>query len=181
MSIDDYQARYQLCIGSTDKILLQSQPFVTGVFRPELIVIDEAARASEADLWPVFANYGPRGYLMIGDPFQLHPVVESTPQNSPLYAVSATSIFRRLHMNGMLLCMVDVQYRMASMLGDLVSQLFYQGWLCSLYPLPSALQTMSGRIADLNHALFGALPPRGDDPWQLLPFMCWKQMCIIPT
>ncbi|BCS02985.1 uncharacterized protein AKAW2_61249S [Aspergillus luchuensis] len=99
MSIDDYQARYQPYSGSTDKILLQSQPLVTGVFRPELIVIDDAAHASEADLWPVFANYDARGYLMIGDPFQLHPVVESTPQNNPLYAVSATSPFRRLHMN----------------------------------------------------------------------------------
>ncbi|GLA62878.1 hypothetical protein AtubIFM55763_004992 [Aspergillus tubingensis] len=121
MSVDDYQARYQPCSVSTDKILLQFQPFVTGIFRPGLIVIDEAARASGADLWPVFANYDPCGYLMIGDPFQLHPVVESTPQNNPIHAVSATSLFRHLHMNGMLLCMLDVQYCMASMLGDLVS------------------------------------------------------------
>ncbi|PWY75946.1 hypothetical protein BO83DRAFT_426199 [Aspergillus eucalypticola CBS 122712] len=125
---------------STEKDLLvpisKNPPFVTGIFRPELIIIDEAARASKADLWPVFANYEPRGYLMIGDPFQLHPVVESTPQNNPLHAVSATSLFRRLHMNGMLLCMLDVQYRMASILGDLVSQLFYQGRLQSLPPHP---------------------------------------------
>ena len=120
MSIDDYQARYQPCSGSTDKILLQCQLFVTGIFRPELIVIDEAARASEADLCPVFANYDPCSYLIIGDPFQLHPVVESTHQNNPLHAVSATSLFRHLHMNGMLLCMLNVQYCMASMMGDLV-------------------------------------------------------------
>ncbi|GAA87763.1 hypothetical protein AKAW_05877 [Aspergillus luchuensis IFO 4308] len=153
MSIDDYQARYQPYSGSTDKILLQSQPLVTGVFRPELIVIDDAAHASEADLWPVFANYDA--------------------QQPSLRRVRYLSLPASAH-ERMLLCMLDEQYRMASMLGDLVSQLFYQGRLRSPHPLPSTLQTMSGRIADLNHALFGALAPRGDDLWQLLPFMCWK-------
>ncbi|KAL4888930.1 hypothetical protein BDV59DRAFT_205650 [Aspergillus ambiguus] len=42
-----------------------SESFVAGVLRPELIIIDAAAKA---DLWPVLSYYDPCGYLLIGVP-----------------------------------------------------------------------------------------------------------------
>lgn len=136
-----------------------SQPLVVDSLQPELIVVDEAARATEPELWPVLAHYNPQGYLLIGDPFQLHPVVISTPENNPLHHVSGTSLFWRLHLSGMLMGMLSEQYRMAPRLGQLISTLFYHGQLQSAPRLPPRLEHISEQITSLNYQLFRVRQP----------------------
>ncbi|KAF7505203.1 hypothetical protein GJ744_001193 [Endocarpon pusillum] len=41
------------------------------------MVIDEAARPTEPEIWTVFAHYAPIGRLLIGDTRQLGPHVQS--------------------------------------------------------------------------------------------------------
>ncbi|KAK7538296.1 uncharacterized protein J3D65DRAFT_322535 [Phyllosticta citribraziliensis] len=51
-----------------------SDPTLYEVVKPHLILTDEAARATDSEIWPVFVNYPKDPKLMVGDSKQLRPV-----------------------------------------------------------------------------------------------------------
>ncbi|KAF7502096.1 hypothetical protein GJ744_007216 [Endocarpon pusillum] len=52
-------------------------PHVYENFDPEFMVIDEAARPTEPEIWTAFAHYAPVGRLLIAGTRQLGPHVHS--------------------------------------------------------------------------------------------------------
>ena len=60
-----------------------SQTIVQESVQPSLIIIDEAARATESELWPLLAFF-----RLIGDHYQLTPVVLSTPNTSSSQSIT---------------------------------------------------------------------------------------------
>ncbi|GFG01584.1 hypothetical protein IFM53868_11018, partial [Aspergillus udagawae] len=52
--------------------------------QPQAILVDEAARATEPELWPMLAFFNPNAFVLIGNHHQLRPLVLSSPKQNPL-------------------------------------------------------------------------------------------------
>lgn len=94
-------------------------------FKPALIVVDEASRLLEADSWNLLGNYNKTPLIMIGDENQLRPVVASTSENNGFLYSMQVSLFHRLKLLGHPSVLLNVQYRMLDVIGNMVSDLFY--------------------------------------------------------
>ncbi|KAL2854942.1 AAA domain-containing protein [Aspergillus pseudoustus] len=69
---------------------------------PHAIIVDEAARYTEPDLWPVLAWYRPRALLLVGEHHQLKPFVFTGLAENPLTHQLQVSLFSRLYYNGLM-------------------------------------------------------------------------------
>ena len=50
----------------------------------EGLIIDEAARVAETMIWPIVEKYITLNWkILVGDPYQLPPVVQSSPKTNP--------------------------------------------------------------------------------------------------
>jgi superfamily I DNA and/or RNA helicase len=95
----------------------------------DVIVVDEAARVTEPELWPLMAWYTPRVLLLVGDHHQLRPLVFSRKQQNPFVEQLQISLFTRLIWNGLPALMLLEQHRMNAALCSFISQVFYDGQL----------------------------------------------------
>ena len=92
---------------------------------PNLVVLDEAARVTEAEALIVIANYPRASIVMLGDHAQLRPFVHSNREQNPFASQLHVSLFHRLQLFGHNSVMFDTQYRMVKPIGTMVSKLFY--------------------------------------------------------
>lgn len=91
----------------------------------DMIVIDEAAQASEVGVLPPL-TLGAARCVLVGDPQQLPATVISKAAGSLLYS---RSLFERFQQAGCPTILLSVQYRMHPQIRDFPSRYFYQGRL----------------------------------------------------
>ncbi|CAH8364331.1 unnamed protein product [Eruca vesicaria subsp. sativa] len=91
----------------------------------DMVVIDEAAQASEVGVLPPLA-LGAARCVLVGDPQQLPATVISKAAGTLLYS---RSLFERFQLAGCPTLMLTVQYRMHPQIRDFPSRYFYQGRL----------------------------------------------------
>lgn len=91
----------------------------------DMVVIDEAAQASEVAVLPPLALGAPR-CVLVGDPQQLPATVISKAAGTLLYS---RSLFERFQQAGCPTMLLSVQYRMHPQIRDFPSRYFYQGRL----------------------------------------------------
>ena len=99
------------------------------VFNPCLVVIDEATRAVEPDMWNILGHYPSAALLMVGDEAQLPPVVLSDNKDNGFSSPLRMSLFLRLKLLGIPSVLLHEQYRMVEDIGSMVSNVFYHGQL----------------------------------------------------
>ncbi|CAI7602825.1 unnamed protein product [Penicillium crustosum] len=104
-------------------------PTIVGAIKPAVVGIDEAAKFTEPEMWPILANYYPSPILMVGDHYQLGPTVTSSSQTNPFVYQLHFSLFKRLidGENGSI--MLEVQHRMHPDISKLVNRQFYHNKL----------------------------------------------------
>uniref|UniRef100_A0A7N0ZSZ6 Uncharacterized protein n=1 Tax=Kalanchoe fedtschenkoi TaxID=63787 RepID=A0A7N0ZSZ6_KALFE len=91
----------------------------------DMVVIDEAAQASEVAILPPL-SLGAARCVLVGDPQQLPATVISKAAGSLLYS---RSLFERFQQGGCPTMLLSVQYRMHPQIRDFPSRYFYQGRL----------------------------------------------------
>ncbi|KAD4386198.1 hypothetical protein E3N88_26367 [Mikania micrantha] len=91
----------------------------------DMVVIDEAAQASEVGVLPPLA-LGAARCVLVGDPQQLPATVISKAAGTLLYS---RSLFERFQQAGCPTILLSVQYRMHPQIRDFPSRHFYQGRL----------------------------------------------------
>lgn len=91
----------------------------------DLLVFDEASQVSLAHVLALMPLG--RARLFAGDPQQLSPVLRSSDRGARLWL--GRSAFAHMPRQGPSVCMLDEQSRMAEPIGELVSELFYDGAL----------------------------------------------------
>ncbi|MCO5552817.1 hypothetical protein L7F22_006334 [Adiantum nelumboides] len=91
----------------------------------DMVVIDEAAQASEAAVLPPL-SLGAARCVLIGDPQQLPATVISRAANTLQYS---RSLFERFQQGGCPAMLLSVQYRMHPQVRDFPSRYFYQSRL----------------------------------------------------
>ncbi|XP_071741756.1 probable helicase MAGATAMA 3 [Rutidosis leptorrhynchoides] len=104
----------------------------------DMVVIDEAAQASEVGVLPPLA-LGAARCVLVGDPQQLPATVISKAAGTLLYS---RSLFERFQQAGCPTMLLSVQYRMHPQIREFPSRYFYQGRLTdseSIANLPDEL------------------------------------------
>eukprot|EP00268_Persea_americana_P030799 TRINITY_DN2984_c0_g2_i2.p1 TRINITY_DN2984_c0_g2~~TRINITY_DN2984_c0_g2_i2.p1 ORF type:complete len:746 (-),score=172.19 TRINITY_DN2984_c0_g2_i2:1620-3749(-) len=91
----------------------------------DMVVIDEAAQASEVAVLPPL-SLGAARCVLVGDPQQLPATVISKAAGTLLYS---RSLFERFQQAGCPTMLLSVQYRMHPQIRDFPSRYFYQGRL----------------------------------------------------
>ncbi|KAJ9181814.1 hypothetical protein P3X46_005868 [Hevea brasiliensis] len=91
----------------------------------DMVVIDEAAQASEVAVLPPLA-LGAARCVLVGDPQQLPATVISKAAGTLMYS---RSLFERFQQAGCPTMLLSVQYRMHPQIRDFPSRYFYQGRL----------------------------------------------------
>ncbi|KAF9610312.1 hypothetical protein IFM89_021982 [Coptis chinensis] len=91
----------------------------------DMVVVDEAAQASEVAILPPLA-LGAARCVLVGDPQQLPATVISKAAGTLLYS---RSLFERFQQAGCPTMLLSVQYRMHPHIRDFPSRYFYQGRL----------------------------------------------------
>ncbi|KAG7579705.1 P-loop containing nucleoside triphosphate hydrolase [Arabidopsis thaliana x Arabidopsis arenosa] len=100
----------------------------------DMVVIDEAAQASEVGVLPPLA-LGAARCVLVGDPQQLPATVISKAAGTLLYS---RSLFERFQLAGCPTLLLTVQYRMHPQIRDFPSRYFYQGRLKDSESISSA-------------------------------------------
>ncbi|KAK7538294.1 uncharacterized protein J3D65DRAFT_694495, partial [Phyllosticta citribraziliensis] len=103
-----------------------AHPKVRTVISPTVMMVDEAARALESDVWGLFAWYPLGTKPFIGDPAQLNPIVSTRHSLSELYR---HSFFLRMLLLGIPFRMLVQQHRCVSSVLHVVSNMTYSGLL----------------------------------------------------
>lgn len=127
-------------------------PTIVGAIKPAVVGIDEAAKFTEPEMWPILANYYPSPILMAGDHCQLGPTVTSSSQTNPFVYQLRLSLFKRLieGKNGSI--MLEVQHRMHPDISKLVNRQFYQS---KLTDHESTSNETASFLHDFNKRRFG--------------------------
>ena len=131
-------------------------------FHPHLIIVDEATRAVEPDMWNILGNYAKTPLVLIGDEAQLRPVVMSTLNENGFMQPLRVSFFQRLKMLGHPSVLFKIQYRMVAPVGTMISTLFYRGRLINGAGTALASRPLSQDHCVLANQIQGPLPV--DDP-----------------
>ncbi|KAJ6133047.1 hypothetical protein N7471_008262 [Penicillium samsonianum] len=104
-------------------------PTIVSAIKPAVVGIDEAAKNTEPEMWPIFSNYHSSPILMVGDHYQLGPTVTSGSETNPFVYQLRLSLFKRLINGQNASIMLEVQHRMHPDISKLVNRNFYQGRL----------------------------------------------------
>ncbi|KAK7923644.1 Regulator of nonsense transcripts 1-like protein [Apiospora marii] len=101
----------------------------------DLVVVDEAARVSEYQWWPLIAFYDdgrkPIGKIMVGDIKQMGPSSRQDAEGSPLVAQMELSLQERFHNRGIPYESFDIQYRADPEIATIYNNVCYDGKLTS--------------------------------------------------
>jgi hypothetical protein len=101
-------------------------------FRPDIVVVDEAGRATELDVIVPLYFYHPRCLILVGDDQQLRPTILSDQPATKINCFSpqlAQSLMKRLKDLGFRSATLQEQNRMVAGIVDLPARLFYDGKL----------------------------------------------------
>lgn len=130
-----------------------------------IIVVDEAAKMTEPELWPAFGVYNPDVYLLVGDQFQLRPFILSSQTTRTLSngvelqngfaAQLSRSFYSRAIDNGHPFVMFDTQHRMTSEIAEVVNKVFYRNTLKTAETLDPLTLQVSKRIQRYNKKALG--------------------------
>ncbi|KAF9885493.1 hypothetical protein FE257_012820 [Aspergillus nanangensis] len=118
--------------------------------KPAIIAIDEAAKVTEPELWPILAWFKPDAFLLMGDQKQLQPVVLSSREDNPFRDQLSVSFFTRMHLAGLMRVMFREQHRMCPDISRVVNKVFYHSQLqdaesvCTPDPLSQNLTVWNG-------------------------------------
>ncbi|RHZ50301.1 DEAD/DEAH box helicase [Aspergillus thermomutatus] len=122
--------------------------------QPQAILVDEAARASEPELWPALAFFNPNAFVLIGDHHQLRPLVLSSHKQNPLADQLQMSLFSRLHRDGLHAVMLKEQHRMHESMAQMVSSIFYNGELQTSRATADQTRELARQINLFNRRTF---------------------------
>ncbi|KAI9834316.1 MAG: DNA-binding protein SMUBP-2 [Phylliscum demangeonii] len=113
-----------------------AEGFITRSCHPDVLFVDEAAKAVELDLVIPIAFYGPRTVVLVGDEKQLRPTVKTYgKKSSDKKAINcfagqlAMSTFDRLKTSGYPTVLLREQHRMTAGLAKAASDIIYDGQL----------------------------------------------------
>ncbi|KAK2749152.1 hypothetical protein FQN57_006767 [Myotisia sp. PD_48] len=124
------------------------------VLKPDVIVVDEAAKARESEMWNILSDYRPIAILLAGDQNQLRPFVQDSPAENNFALQMSISLFLRLITGGFPYIMFRTQHRMQKDICDMVSSLSYSGKL-ETANLSVEHQEMDQRVLQYNERKFG--------------------------
>ncbi|CAI7595611.1 unnamed protein product [Penicillium palitans] len=127
-------------------------PTIVSAIKPDVVGIDEAAKFTEPEMWPILANYYPSPILMAGDHYQLGPTVTSSSQTNPFVYQLHLSLFKRLINGGNASVMLEVQHRMHPDISKLVNRQFYHN---KLTDHESTSNETASFLRDFNKRRFG--------------------------
>ena len=125
-------------------------------FNPEFIVLDEAARATEPDCWTLWANYAASGILLIGDPRQLQPHVETRSRKAKETNMNGfaeqlgLSLMSRLESGGFPTTTMVEQNRAVPAIAKTYSKAFYNDSLTNGPQTAINLRSITRQISQYN-------------------------------
>ena len=105
-----------------------STPALVRIFDPDLIIVDEAAKAPEPDFWYIM-NYPTSAFLLVGDDAQLKPITHSTIKTNGFVKQLQLPYFARIKATGHPYITLTTQHRAVPILASLTSDVFYDGIL----------------------------------------------------
>ncbi|KAJ0166490.1 Regulator of nonsense transcripts 1 [Colletotrichum tanaceti] len=114
--------------------------YLSTMFRPDIVFLDEAAHARELTAMIPIALYSPHAFILTGDTRQTRPFVECANGSAKgvqenVYAKQLTiSTMERADLAGALRSKLLISHRMYGNLQELASELFYDGLLMSGLP-----------------------------------------------
>lgn len=105
----------------------------TSFAEAEMIIVDEAARVMEYQLWPLFAFYrNAKGKIMVGDPDQLGPSAPRSREfRNPFESQMTLSLQARLQSKGFPTAFFDIQYRVVPQIAAIFNDACYKSKLQS--------------------------------------------------
>jgi hypothetical protein len=129
---------------------LAGEAFMKLNFQPSVIAVDEAAKASEPELWNIFAGYNECPVILVGDDRQLSPTVMSSASTNSFAPQLQLSLFDRLVQAGFPSTMLTDQHRMIPALSSLVSESFYGGQLRDAAPRAGFQHDLTKKLVGFN-------------------------------
>jgi len=106
-----------------------ASPILRNDFQPCVIVVDEAGRLTEGEIWPLFANYGRVLMVFLGDCKQTGPVVRAGPAANGFCAQLELPFFTRLLTAGAPVTVFNHQHRYPTEVCTILSKHFYDNGL----------------------------------------------------
>ena len=109
-------------------LAIAATPLVANAYsKAEGLVIDEAARIVESQNWPIMEKYGELVWkLLVGDPDQLPPVVQSDEKTNPFAGQLRLSLMHRLERAGATTVFLPEQARAPEEIAKAYSRIIYQ-------------------------------------------------------
>lgn len=138
-----------------------SQKSMESVFKPVVMLIDEAARIMEPLLWPPLAwytelhNVNLLAVIQVGDHFQTRPLVTSLPKDQVPYQQLRMSMMTRLDLSESALDKLVEQYRMHLDIANLVSRVFYYDTLVNNPCIYHENDPLTAYMRQFNFRIFG--------------------------
>ena len=106
-------------------LFLVDESFLWMIIDSDIIVVNEAAKASESEMWNVLAEYHSQAYILIRDQKQLCSTVKLITKNNNFVSQLQMSFFFWLQFNNIETVMFEKQHHMHSELLKLVSHVSY--------------------------------------------------------
>lgn len=131
---------------------------LSSVLKPDVVIIDEAAKPTEPETWNALANYQPRVKILVGDDQQLKPEVHSNRQDNNFGGQLSLSLFARLRFAGFPTVMFEEQHRMHPLISALVSEISYNRALRDS-PLVKVEARATTIVRGVNKELYGIDKP----------------------
>lgn len=128
--------------------------------QPELIVVDEAARAPEPDIWTIWANFPKTAArILIGDPKQLHPRVHSRREVNGFADQLNVAFMSRLEHGGFPTHTLLEQRRAVSTIHHIYNVVFYEGCLQNGPGTRTSERPLSGIVRKFNKKMYNIDQP----------------------
>ncbi|OAL18202.1 hypothetical protein AYO20_11769 [Fonsecaea nubica] len=139
----------------------------TNYAQAELIVVDEAARVPEYQMWPLFAFYPKAvGKILVGDPNQLGPMIKGDDTKdsakliiNPFQDQLEMSLQQRLQSAGFKSAFFNVQYRAVEKNAQIYSNVCYGGLLQHGRTSKLADDQLAKDIIEHNRQTYGIPEP----------------------
>ncbi|KAK2060946.1 nonsense-mediated mRNA decay protein 1 [Colletotrichum caudatum] len=142
--------------------------YLSKMFRPDIVFLDEAAHARELTAMIPIALYTPHTFILTGDTRQTRPFVEGVNASDKkgqenVYARQLMiSTMERADLAGALGSKLLISHRMYGNLHELASELFYDGLLTSGLPeserFPDSVQRIQGWLSRITGGKEHAVP-----------------------
>ncbi|RDW86984.1 uncharacterized protein DSM5745_03626 [Aspergillus mulundensis] len=153
-----------------DAVLSRSEvvvctPFAAGTaavrqnVHPYVVAVDEAARVTDPELWPMLVSHEPRVCLLVGDQRQLPPFVSAKFPASPFRPQLELSLFARLIYNGHQDIIFREQHGMVYQLQELVNDKFYKSMLRTTDNVDPGVVETNIQLVAHNVQTFGKVLP----------------------